>query len=212
MKKNYNKIQAFTLIELIVAISIFAIIMVSVMSIFLLASQTGRKVEISRVLQYNTKNIIENIAQDMRYWALHDVSENLLRDCSIWWFQAESDPSKAGNKLCLAWGIEYFLAQKNISGVWYRIGDMTTCKDPKSTVNNPCRIVKKLDGSIAPISNNRVNIQELRFSIHNKEVPRLTLQIRMHPSYGNGIRSEDVQNTQIFIQTSLSERIILHKN
>jgi len=63
MKKNTHTSSAFTLIELIVAISIFAVIMVSVMSIFLFSSQMSARVEIQRTMQENIKNVMEDIAE-----------------------------------------------------------------------------------------------------------------------------------------------------
>lgn len=203
--------KGFTLIEIIVAISIFGVIMVSVMSIFLLASQTSGKVEISRVLQQNTKNITEDIAQMLREYGIHDVSENSVVDCSTAGFAWSVDDTKSGNKLCIWWAIEYFVAQKDMSDNWYRVWDMSRCKDVQYIVRNPCRVVRKKDGKIAPITNNKVNISELLFTVANKSIPRVSLQIKMNPSYREGINSHIVQDTDFFFQTSLSERIILHR-
>jgi hypothetical protein len=45
---------------------IFSIMMVSVLSIFLFSSQMSARVELNRVLQENIKNVMENIAEDVR--------------------------------------------------------------------------------------------------------------------------------------------------
>jgi len=63
MKKHNSTYSAFTLIELIVAISIFGIIMISVMSIFLFSSQMSARVEIQRIMQENIKNVVEDISE-----------------------------------------------------------------------------------------------------------------------------------------------------
>jgi len=54
------------LIELIVAITIFALIMVSVISVFIFSSSLSQKIEINRVMQENIKNVVETIAEDVR--------------------------------------------------------------------------------------------------------------------------------------------------
>jgi hypothetical protein len=45
---------------------IFGIMMISVMSIFLFSSQMSARVELNRALQENIKNVVENIAEDIR--------------------------------------------------------------------------------------------------------------------------------------------------
>jgi len=78
-----QKKAAFTLIELIVSMTIFTIIMVSVMSIFIFSSQLSGKIEINRVLQENIKNVVETIAEDVRKNRLVGVSDTLLGTCSF---------------------------------------------------------------------------------------------------------------------------------
>ncbi len=58
--------KAFTLIELIVSMTIFAIIMVSVISIFLFSSQMSQRVELERNMQENIKSVMEDIAEEIR--------------------------------------------------------------------------------------------------------------------------------------------------
>jgi prepilin-type N-terminal cleavage/methylation domain-containing protein len=58
--------KAFTLVEIIVAITIFLIVMVSVMQIFLVSSTLTNKIDINRQVQENIKNLTETITEDMR--------------------------------------------------------------------------------------------------------------------------------------------------
>jgi len=65
--KNYNnQIRAFTLIEIIVSITILSIVMVSVFAIFFLVSDLSNKTDINRLIQENVKTITETIAEDIR--------------------------------------------------------------------------------------------------------------------------------------------------
>ena len=61
-----QKPVGFTLIELIVAITLFSIVMVSVFSIFIFASDLSGRIEINRLMQENTKNVVETITEDIR--------------------------------------------------------------------------------------------------------------------------------------------------
>jgi prepilin-type N-terminal cleavage/methylation domain-containing protein len=58
--------SGFTLIELIVAITIFAIIMVSIFAIYVNIVSTNKKLELTRALQDNVRLITETIAADVR--------------------------------------------------------------------------------------------------------------------------------------------------
>jgi prepilin-type N-terminal cleavage/methylation domain-containing protein len=64
MRNISNK--GFTLIELVVSVTILSIIMLSVFSVFFLASDLNNKIDISRALQENVKNIVEVVAEDIR--------------------------------------------------------------------------------------------------------------------------------------------------
>jgi prepilin-type N-terminal cleavage/methylation domain-containing protein len=65
--KIFNKNHlAFTLIEVIVAITIFSIILISVMSIYITSTDINLKTDITRALQQNVKSAVEVIAEDVR--------------------------------------------------------------------------------------------------------------------------------------------------
>jgi prepilin-type N-terminal cleavage/methylation domain-containing protein len=62
----FNKKTAFTLIEILVSLTILSIIMVSVLFIFMNSTNLSAKSEINRVMQENIKNVIETISEDIR--------------------------------------------------------------------------------------------------------------------------------------------------
>jgi prepilin-type N-terminal cleavage/methylation domain-containing protein len=65
--KIFNKNhQAFTLIEVIVAVTILSIILVSVMNIYIASTDINLKTDITRVLQQNVKSVVEVISEDIR--------------------------------------------------------------------------------------------------------------------------------------------------
>lgn len=66
MKQNSLHISAFTLVEILVAMSILAIMMVSILSVFLFSSQMSHLVDLNRVTQENMKNVLEDISESIR--------------------------------------------------------------------------------------------------------------------------------------------------
>jgi prepilin-type N-terminal cleavage/methylation domain-containing protein len=58
--------KAFTLIEIIVAITITSMVLVSIVEIFLFSGMFSKKIDSSRVMQENIKNFTEIIAEDVR--------------------------------------------------------------------------------------------------------------------------------------------------
>ena len=58
--------KAFTLIEIIVAITITSMVLVSIVQIFLFSWVFSKKIDSSRIMQENIKNFTEIIAEDVR--------------------------------------------------------------------------------------------------------------------------------------------------
>jgi prepilin-type N-terminal cleavage/methylation domain-containing protein len=66
MKKIKLHNQAFTLIEVIVSITIFSIMMISIIWIYITSSDITMKSDINRMMQENLKNVSNTIAEDIR--------------------------------------------------------------------------------------------------------------------------------------------------
>ena len=74
MKKIRKK--AFTLIEIMVTLTIFWVIMLSVMSVYIISSQTVYNSDLNKVLHENVKNIITNFNED--------ISKNWIKWVDSW--------------------------------------------------------------------------------------------------------------------------------
>ena len=101
---SYTK-HWFTLIEIVVASTIFAIMMISVIFIFVNSSQISAKIDINRSMQENIKNIVETIAEDIR--------NNWIRSCDSWigeWCVDTSQKISKSNDLWV-WNNHYYLAK-----------------------------------------------------------------------------------------------------
>ena len=106
---NLGKIKsAFTLVEVLVSITIFSIIMISVMMIFASVTGVSAKIDINRSMQENTKNITELIAKDVIDYGISGVSSEKGLDCTF----SDNNLYDSWDKLCL-WWVEYFLWHKS---------------------------------------------------------------------------------------------------
>ena len=66
LKHSIYYIRAFTLIEILVAITILSIIMISVFSIYITSVNISAKSDANRMLQENIKNVFSQISEDIR--------------------------------------------------------------------------------------------------------------------------------------------------
>jgi len=77
MNNNINiirKNQAFTLVEVLVSMTILAIVMVSILMIYALSVQIAMKADLNRELQQNIKSVVETLATDIRKNGITAVS------------------------------------------------------------------------------------------------------------------------------------------
>jgi len=204
MKYNVH-ISAFTLIELIVAITIFAMIMTSVMSIFLFSSQMSTRVELSRSMQENVKNVVEDIAE----W---------IRKHGIEWVRSYSEAcAMVGGTitlektwLCLKNGNEYIIWKETTPGTWLPVDNLSSeC----GGVEGNCRIIKRDSpgDTFYPMTNNFVSIKNLTFLLANEKKPRVTMNIELTPAAKKWLAPEIIENNTFHVQTTLSERVIQTK-
>lgn len=199
MKYN-DKHSWFTLIEVIIALAIFSIIMVSVMMIFYLASQMSTRVELNRFMQENVKNTFDIIAEDVRTWSLDWVR----------WFEAQCDTSHQSKShiLCLSsWlqNIEIALWEKTSETDWSLINDVSECQD----IMSQCYVIKRENSSDwFPLTNSKSHITMLQFEFFNEAHPRISLRLGIRPAVMQWMASNLIEDQEIIVQTTLSERFI----
>jgi prepilin-type N-terminal cleavage/methylation domain-containing protein len=64
MKKTNTR--AFTLVEMIVSITILSLIMISLIAVYVITSDVALRSEINRAMQENLKTATEQISEDLR--------------------------------------------------------------------------------------------------------------------------------------------------
>jgi len=76
MKKQYITNKAFTLVEVLVSLTIFSIIITSIIFIYITSSDLIIKSDINRKMQENLKNVSFKIADDIRKDGILSLSIN----------------------------------------------------------------------------------------------------------------------------------------
>ena len=109
MKKYKN---AFTLIEVIVAITIFIFMFISIFAIYRVSTDINYKADINRFMQENIKNLHSSILEDIRESWIQWVSEDILDDCNM--DINSTSKYKKWTKLCINWWNSYYLAKKAV--------------------------------------------------------------------------------------------------
>lgn len=185
----------FTLVELIISITIWAIILLSVMSIFISSSDIGNKIDISRAMQENTKNIIEEMAEDIRQNGIN-ICETGWVNCHafIWSENYENTP-----KLYVG-GNRYYLARKASTGDYVEVSDMNVC----TSITEECVIVKNGE----PLSNSFVSLKNLNFTVTNTAMPKVMINFTMRPSGKKWIKPKLIEESELVFQTTITSRII----
>lgn len=188
MNKN-----AFTLIELMVVITIFWIVMVSVFQIFFISSDLSYKIDINRQMQENIKNLTETIAEDIR--------KNWIK-----WVSNEDDLWSNYDQTSWEWlkltnGNKYYISNNKES--LGRLFDINEC----SQLDKNCFLVKN-DWSPSRLTNSWVAFEDLEFNILWSEKKKLVINFIMRPSSKKWIKAKLIKDSKLIFETTLSERFV----
>ncbi len=192
--KNLRK-NAFTLVEIIVAVTIFSIITISIISIFINTSQISAKIDINRLMQENSKNIIETIAEDLLNWQIPQCSESSDTSLCIW-----EEKMLVWQELKL-WENHYYLAIKDdLLDEFIKINSLEECE------NKQCFLLK--NGDI--LSNSYVKIKKLQFTLFTEHIPKLQINMILSPMSKKWIPENLIKQNEINIQTTLSTNLMIN--
>ncbi len=192
--KTKNTSFAFTLVEVLVAMTIFSIIMVSVFMIYASSVQISIKADINREMQQNIKSVIERISNDIRKNGITGVSESVL----VYWTGAWDWSALK------VWNNFYFLSDYGdiISGDFdIRKSNIDECTEIKNT----CWIVQKW---VWPLSNSKVSFTDLHFYVTRESIPKVTITFTVKPSTKKWLRAELVKSSTTHFQTTISEQTL----
>lgn len=191
MRLKQIKSEAFTLIEIIVSVTILSIILMSVFTIYIASTDINLKTDITRVLQQNIKSSIEKIAEDIRKNGFDCVRNNYLDSCD----SPSLNQTDTGSILKIG-GNEYSLAKKGLLN--YEQVDKTQCNE----INEKCTLVQNLK----PIINSWVDVKDITFLISDTEVKKVTILMTLQPAIWKWIKPNHIKNNRFYFQTTISER------
>lgn len=198
-----HKKSWFTLIELIITITIASIIIVSVVDVFILSTDISMKTDINRNMQKNIKNVVEFIAEDIRKnWVGSWVAVDLSADCTL--LPSWTNNYSTWSKLCNSSWNEYYLAMQR---------DYTTRQTNKQCLDNAinndrCTIIVNDGLEKSPLSNSSVTFTNLVFYLSNDKIPKVTISFTAKPALWKWVKANLIKDTEIKFQTTITERFI----
>lgn len=198
MKKQNIINNAFTLIEVLVSITIFSIMLISIIWIYIISTDITLKSDINRQLQENLKNVSNQIAEDIRKEGI-DLHYDILDSWDCNYIFPVNGHYIESNRLCTKSWNRYYLAKENLS-TWEFI---RTSSKNCTEISDHCVIAKWLH---LPLTNSYVSIKELKFYLSNDNIPKVTINIVAQPAVKKWVKSELIKETKIIFQTTISER------
>jgi len=191
IKKNFW----FTLIEMIVSITIFSIIMVSIIMIYSRSVNISSQYDINRELRQNIKSLLEDIAEEVRKNHIKWVKNG-------YWPYTFSAHTWTMLKV---WNIEYKLEK-------YKYDDLTNSDNSLncSDIKTICKINKyKSLSLIWPLTNSKISFSDFRFEVSWKwEIPKVKINFVARPAVRAWISPEVIKRSTITVQTTFSERLL----
>lgn len=191
MKINTNLHSWFTLIEVLVSITILSIILVSVFNIYISSTDINLKTDITRAVQQNIKSSVEKIAEDVRKNGFDCVKSWYLDSCVL----PTGIQTNTWNILEIN-GASYNLAQK--SGWSYVLVTPDQCDE----LTEKCTLV--YNGK--PIMNSWVDVKNVEFIISDNEVKKMMILMTLQPALWKWIKPNLIKNNVFHFQTTISER------
>ena len=197
--KNYNTIipnnKAFTLVEVLVSMTIFSIMIISIMSIYTISTDITMKSDINRILQENIKNVTNKIAEDVRKEGIDGVSASKTDDYN---FNLGSNKYKNWSALrTISWN-KYYLAKEDPGNGYIRV-ESSDC----SSLDDHCVIYNL---GKWPLTNSFVTVKSLDFYVSNDPIPKVTMNIVMQPSIKKWVKTNLIKESKVIFQTTISER------
>jgi prepilin-type N-terminal cleavage/methylation domain-containing protein len=205
----------FTLIELMIAMSIFAVMSVMIMNVYINTTNTSRKLNMTRELSETAREITERISQDIRDKGIdmdRSKFDDTMIDNELW--RSPNYTQSGWEILAIADGVtQYFYAKKQ----WTTLSRCTTSDKEDKKVHCWLYLIRWQDWSsaynlvdsfIPEEDKKRVKIENLRFYISWDDftTKKVTLVMTLALMPRIGVPASMVENTKLHIQTTMSER------
>jgi hypothetical protein len=148
------------------------------------------------MMQENLKNLSSKISEDIRKDWITWISNSVTDACN---FTIWSNKYKTWDKLCTKSGNIYYLAKKNILNWDYLRTTSAEC----SKITDNCAIAMWIH---EPLTNSFVAIKDLKFYLSSDYVPKVTMNIVLHPASNKWVKLNTIKDSEMIYQTTVSER------
>jgi len=201
MKYKNIKYAGFTLIEILVSITILSIILVSVFAVYISSSEISLKTDITRALQQNVKSSVEKISEDIRKNGFDCVRNSIaLESCDLAGINITNEWS-----ILTIWWNHYYLAKYD--GTLYGITNVSECDE----IDEKCTLVmKNWTSSAKPIMNSWVDVKNIQFLASSTGPKKVTILMTLQPAIWKWIRANLINENRFYFQTTISQRINLN--
>ena len=199
--KQKNSIFWFTLVEIIISITILSIIMISVMVIFTSSSALSLKVDLNRSVQENVKNAVEDMAENVRKERLNICSPLVPDNCynftGIAGKYVYADTLYVGTH-------KYYLWKQAITGDRIKVTNPDECL----VTSTFCTLIK--DGQY-PLTNKNIVFRKMNFAISDEKVPKVTMFLSLAPSPKRGVAAWTIDKDIFYFETTITQSLINEK-
>ncbi len=213
MRKLFSHSSGFTLIEMVITVTIFAVMSIAVVSIYIQTTNLAQKLRMTRHLSETAREITERIADDVREKWMTGV---IISASTNPYWNWSSSYSSSGSEILGIWdgNKAYIYGKKSETGI-----------DPCDTVNqNDPKIhcglyvlewtdyanaFNLVDSFIPEEEKKRVKIENLNFYISgdgNTTEKKVTLVFTLVLMPRIGIPAWLIADTRLHIETTISER------
>lgn len=207
--------SAFTLVELLVAITIMGMMITTTLMVYLNVWNTSLRMEMSRELSETARQITERIAQDVREEGIN-IKNISVADLETSYKWKGSQTMRIGNDTTTGkhkW--QYIYGKDN--GTWI---DPCTESDKKN-INVHCGLYifdgtksHNLVDAFTPLDENkRVKITDLAFYVSGSETTnkKVTLKMTLELTRKSGVPASLVRASKLEIQSTFSDSIFTYQ-
>ena len=195
----------FTLIEVLVSITIFSIMFISIIWIYVISTDINLKSDINRMMQENLKILSSKISEDIRKNWITWVSNSTTDTCD---FLVWGNNYKVWDELCTKSGSKYYLAKKDKLSWEYLRTSSSECDN----LTDNCVIAMWIhdpltnSNSYDPLTNSYVSVKDVTFYLSSDYVPKVTMNIVLQPSSNKWVKPDLIKESNMIFQTTVSER------
>lgn len=224
----------FTLVEVIVAMTILSIVLVSVFEVYSNIVVMSKRLELDRGLQQNARTIVETIAKDIRDGgiAFECYRPNTTSPIGCNSGPHDTQYSGSGTSLLVLRSsactnptdcyIQYYLAKPTAT-----VGEVA-CNDVDAAIPGLCYISRKMvsnglpTGDLLRLSDAFTSVSQLRFYIsgvsaewfssQSDQEGKVTLNFTIGLAPRQGLNSDMAKRTVIPVQTTITQKLYQTSN